>query len=83
MFLYPENLRAKATLWLWELRDVGVIGFGVLLTALLWGKLLLPTCLYAFLTIRVEENCILDFLRHAVNFLFAKQQYYEWRERIE
>ena len=22
MFIYPDNLKAKATLWLWELRDV-------------------------------------------------------------
>ena len=34
MFLYPENLRAKALLWLWELRDVAVIGTGFLLSVL-------------------------------------------------
>ena len=32
MFIYPENLKAKARLWLWELRDVGIIG-GILLFA--------------------------------------------------
>lgn len=26
MYIYPDNLRAKATLWLWQLRDIGVIG---------------------------------------------------------
>ena len=25
MFIYPDNLKAKATLWLWQLRDVGFI----------------------------------------------------------
>ena len=24
MFIYPDNLKAKATLWLWQLRDVAV-----------------------------------------------------------
>ena len=25
MYIYPDNLSAKATLWLWELRDIGII----------------------------------------------------------
>lgn len=25
MFIYPENLKAKPMLWLWELRDIGII----------------------------------------------------------
>ena len=28
MFIYPENLKAKPMLWLWELRDIGIIGVG-------------------------------------------------------
>ena len=24
MFIYPDNLKAKATLWLWQLRDVAI-----------------------------------------------------------
>ena len=34
MFIYPDNLRAKAKLWLWELRDVAVIGIGLILSVL-------------------------------------------------
>ena len=26
MYIYPDNLKSKATLWLWQLRDIGVIG---------------------------------------------------------
>lgn len=86
MYIYPENLRAKAKLWLWELRDVAVIGIGFLLSALSLtcgaGMLLLVlTVLYAFLSIRMEGASILDFLRCAVCFLFLHQQYYEWRGR--
>lgn len=85
MFLYPENLRAKALLWLWELRDVAVIGTGFLLSvlALTQGGFLLPlvlTVLYAFLTIRLESASVMDFLRCAVCFLFLHQQYYVWRQ---
>ena len=84
MFIYPENLKAKPMLWLWLLRDIGVIGIGALLSVLaltqgLGMGLLVVTVLYAFLTIQVDGSSILDFLRHAACFLFLRQQYYEWR----
>ena len=75
-------------LWLWLLRDIAVIGIGALLSVLaltqgLGMGLLVVTVLYAFLSIRVESASILDFLRYAFAFLLWKQQYYEWRPRIE
>ncbi len=86
LYIYPDNLRAKAKLWLWELRDVAVIGIGFLLSvlALVQGLgmfLLVLTVLYAFLSIRMEGASILDFMRCAICFLFLHQQYYEWEER--
>ena len=42
---------------------------------------LVATVLYAFLSIRLEDSSILDFLRYAMCFLFIKQQYYEWEEQ--
>ncbi len=86
MYIYPDNLRAKAKLWLWELRDVAIIGIGFLLSvlALAQGLGMLPlvvTVLYAFLSIRMEGASILDFMRCAVCFLFLHQQYYEWKEK--
>ena len=86
IFIYPENLKAKATLWLWELRDVTVIGIGLLLSVLALAQtgIMIPlviTALYAFLSIRVDDSNILDFLRYAVCFLFLKQQYFEWKRR--
>ncbi len=85
IFIYPDNLKAKAKLWLRELRDVGVIGAGLLLSVLALSHgagmlLLVLTVLYAFLSIRMEGASILDFLRCAVCFLFLHQQYYEWKE---
>ena len=88
IFIYPDNLTAKATLWLWELKDLAVVGVGLLHSVLAlasWGFLLplVLTVLYAFLSIRMEDASILDFLRNAVCFLLVHQQKYEWRERHE
>ena len=64
------------------------MGIGLLLSVLAlasWGFLLplVLTVMYAFLSIRMEDASILDFLRSAVCFLVLRQQYYEWREHIE
>ncbi|OUP65485.1 hypothetical protein B5F12_03435 [Pseudoflavonifractor sp. An176] len=83
MYIYPDNLTAKATLWLWELRDVSVIGVGLLLSVLALTQTgifvpLVLTAVYAFLSIRFDGTSILDFIRYAVAFLFTKRQFYEW-----
>ena len=79
----PEY-HAELMLWLWELRDIGIIGVGFLLSvlALSQGAGMIPlviTVLFSFLTIRVDGSSILDFLRRAACFLILQQQYYEWR----
>mgnify|MGYP003622052874 FL=1 len=84
MYMYPDNLKAKATLWLWELKDIGIIGVGLLISvfALSQTGILLPivlTAVYAFLAIRFEDTSILDFIRYACAFFILKQQMYEWR----
>lgn len=85
MFIFPTNLKAKPKMWLWELRSLAVIGVGLILSVLVlangfsWGPLIV-TALYTFLSIKVEETSVLDFLRFAADFLFLKQQYYEWRQ---
>ena len=88
MYLYPENLKAKARLWLWELRDVAIIGGALFLAvfALARGGTFIPiicAAVYAFLSIRMEDASILDFLRYAARFLFLQPQRFEWRERLE
>ena len=88
MFIYPDNLKAKARLWLWELRDVAIIGGALLLSviALAQGGTFVPlvmTAVFAFLTIRLEDTSVLDFLRYAARFLFLRQQYFIWEERHE
>ncbi|MBE7003905.1 MAG: hypothetical protein E7425_06425 [Ruminococcaceae bacterium] len=88
MFIYPDNLEAKAMLWLWELRDVAIIAVAVLLSVFALARsgsfaLLIAAVLYAFLSIRVEDNSVLGFLCFAARFLFLQQQYFEWEEPYE
>ena len=88
MFIYPDNLKAKPMLWLWELKDVAIIAVALLLSVFALaqsGSFALLECavLYAFLSIRFEEKCVLDYLRFAAQFLFLQQQYFEWEEPYE
>jgi len=84
MYIYPDNLKAKATLWLWQLKDIGIIGVGALISILALTQLgfippIVLTAVYAFLTIRFDDTSILDFIRYACAFFISKQQFYEWR----
>lgn len=84
MYIYPDNLKSKATLWLWQLRDIGIIGIGCLISVFALAQVhffipLVITAVYAFLSIRVDDTSILDFLRYAGAFFVARQQFYEWR----
>ena len=85
MYIYPDNLKARPMLWLWELRDVAIIAAALLLSVFALAQsgsfaLLMGAALYAFLSIRVEDNSVLGFLCFAARFLFLQQQYYEWEE---
>ena len=67
MYIYPDNLKAKATMWLWKLKDLAIIGIIVLLSVFafayagLWFPLVIAGA-YAFLTIQVEDTSIMDFI---------------------
>jgi hypothetical protein len=88
MYIYPDNLKAKATLWLWELRDIALVGAGFLVSVFAMVKLgfvapVALTAAYAFLTIQVGGSSILDFIKSACAYFFLKQQLYEWRAKRE
>ena len=83
-YLYPQNLKASANMWFWSLKDFCILGFAALLSILILVELhiLLPaaaTLCYAFLTIRMDDTTIMDFLRYAARYFITTQQYYEWR----
>jgi len=71
-------------MWLWELKDIAIIGVGLVISilAITQTKIFIPlvlTAAYAFLSIRFEGTSILDFIRYAGAFFLTKQQFYEWR----
>ncbi len=87
-FIYPQNMRAFATLWLWSLRDFAVIVIAALFSALVLAttKLLIPAALtaaYALLSIRSDDTTVLDFLKYAIRYFISTQQYYIWRLKYE
>lgn len=83
-YIYPQNLKATANLWLWGLRDFCIIGIAALLSVviLVYTQFFVPaavTLCYAFLTIRMEDTTVLDYMKYAVKYLISTQQYFEWR----
>lgn len=83
-YIYPQNLKATANLWLWGLRDFCIIGIAALLSVviLVYVQFFVPavvTLCYAFLTIRMDDTTVLDYMKYVVKFLISTQQYFEWR----
>jgi len=84
MYIYPSNLKARASLFLWTLRDVAISVVLVLLGILTLTQTGSPVILavaaaYAFLSIRFDESSILDFITRAWRFIVSRQQLYKWR----
>ena len=84
-YIYPQNLKAQAKLWFWNFRDIAIIGVALLVSVLSLTQIqfYLPmalTLVYAFLTIRMEESTVLEFIFRAAKFFLTTQQYYEWKE---
>lgn len=82
-FIYPQNMRASATIWLWSLKHFTIIVVAALLSAITFAttRFFIPavaTAVYAFLCIRTEDVTILDFIKYAVRYFITSQQYYEW-----
>jgi len=85
-YLYPQNLKAEANMWLWSMRDFAVVIVCALLAVLVLSTTKSPIPLavaatYGFLTIRLEELCILDFISWATRYFITMQQEFRWRKR--
>ncbi|MEE1503463.1 MAG: hypothetical protein UGF89_04345, partial [Acutalibacteraceae bacterium] len=66
------------------LKDFCILGIAALLSIVILvnTRFLVPaviTLCYGFLTIRLDETTILDFIKYAVKFFISTQQYFEWR----
>lgn len=83
-YLYPQNLKAPANLWLWRLRDFAIVSIAVLISVLIASvsKIMLPLAVslgFGFLTIRMDDTTVLDYIKYAARYFFSTQQYFEWR----
>ncbi|MGX8833701.1 hypothetical protein ACWG0P_05750 [Amedibacillus sp. YH-ame6] len=84
MYMYPDNLKEKPTLWLWYLNDIGIIGVGAIFSviAITQANFFLPIAVvacYAFLTIRFQGTSIFDFIKYACAFFILSQQTCWWK----
>ena len=85
-YIYPQNMRTQVKLWFWTLRDIIILGVALTVSVISWAKLnfVVPaavTVLYGFLTIRMDEYSILDFIKRAWRYFVSTQQYFEWKEK--
>ena len=85
-YIYPQNLKAQAQLWLWRLKDLVVLGAALLVSVLALSQLrfFLPlalTMVFAFLTMRFDDNSILNYIRRAARYFITTQQFYIWKHR--
>lgn len=83
-YLYPQNLKATANLWFWGLRDFSILCIATLLSVFALVKLGMVspaavTLCFGFLTIRMDDLTVLDFLHYATRYFLSTQQYYEWK----
>ncbi|EHJ7843774.1 MAG: hypothetical protein KHW81_15975 [[Clostridium] innocuum] len=87
MYIYPDHLNSKATLWVWTLKSVILIGILLLLGVLAFAVsgsffFLIAGFLYMILTIRVDDNSILGFLQYAGSYFLFGQQAYVWHRQV-
>lgn len=86
-YIYPENLRATVKLWFWNVRDFIIICGGIIPSVFLFVKLftvvpLAITVCYGFLSLRVDETAIMDYIFNAVKFFLTSQQTFYWTKGV-
>lgn len=84
VYIYPQNLKASASIWFWNLRDFVILAIAALISVVMLVELrwMLPAALtlcFAFLTIRYDDTAVIDFIKYAARFFITVQQHYEWR----
>lgn len=87
-YIYPENLKSQSKLWLWSLRDIVILGVALVISVVSLAEIrfvipLVLTVLFGFLSIRLDETTVLDFIRRCFRYFITTQQYFEWQFRRE
>ena len=89
MYLYPNNLKARPTLWLWQLKDIVIIGASSIIAVVIYTQFniihfLVITTVYALLSLRFDDMSIMDFIVHSCHFFILQSQTYTWeKERTD
>lgn len=83
-YIYPSDMKAKASLWLWTLRDFLIMIVAAILSLLALVNLhttfvLAMTIAYAIATARIEGQCIADHIIVAARYFIIVPQTYFWR----
>lgn len=83
-YIYPSNLKSSARLWLWSIKDFAIVCLMTILSVVIMTQIwtFLPlaiTLVFAFLSIRLEETTVLDYIGCAFRFFVTVQQMYNWR----
>ena len=84
-YLYPQNMRTEAKLWFWGLKDIIILAIVLTISVVSWAKLnfIVPaamTLVYGFISMRLDETSVLDYIRRAARYLLTSQQYFIWEE---
>jgi hypothetical protein len=85
-YLYPQNLKATANLWLWSLRDFAILCVALLVSIFIYAqtRFILPvaiTLAFGFLSIRLSDTTVLDYIRYAAKYFILTQQKFLWKEK--
>ena len=85
MYIYPEHLKGKSTMFLWALRDMLIIIAGTIISAIflrVFDIMILAVLIgvYAFLTMRIDNELnIAAYICFAFRFFITTQQIFYWR----
>ena len=79
-------MRTKAKLWFWSLKDIIILAIALTVSVVSWAKLdfVLPAALslvYGVLSMRLDDNSVLDYINRAVRYFLTTQQLFIWKEK--
>ena len=85
-YIYPADLKSEPKLWLWSLKDLAGLVIALILSVLALTQIhlylpLVGTMLFGILTIRADDQSVLDFLKRAVRFFLTDTQEFYWQEK--
>lgn len=80
-YIYPQNLNASANMGMWAMKDIAIIAIAALLSVIIGATTgwLIPgvaAMVYAFITIRLDDVTIKDYLSYVFHFVFGQRTYF-------